>query len=317
MSGIAGQLATSSANTAYVLAASEIFSRQNSDAWGAFTYKVPCDGQSLEVDVAGPSAEVRELIGSQRFSSFREYARRIPVKPYRTDALELPRQRVELDKSGTVEQFLRDYLSANAMFWYKPVVDVLLSNPTCLDGVSLLNDSHPYASGGGTWDNKTTSSLDATTLEAGWVAMSGLKLENGAPAGIRPTHLMVSPKFEREAMDLLGVNRAIPFSNAGVPDAAANVVAAVVMENWLKGRLQLIVEPRMYDGTHDDDWLLMDLSKPSAKPVIAGEAIAPQAVVVTSAESESMIQRDSFQYYVTGNAAIGGFVPHVVYGKLS
>lgn len=317
MSGIAGQLATSSANTAFQLAGQEVFSRLNNDAWGTFTYVVPCNGQALEVDVAGPSAEVRQLIGSQRFTSFREYARRIPVSPYRTDAIELPRQRVDLDRSGTVEQYLRDYLSANAMFWYKPVVDCLLSNPIGIDGVSLLNDSHPYGASSGTWDNKTTDVLSQTSLEAGYSAMTGLRLENGAPANIRPTHLLVGPAYEREALDLTGANRAIPYSNAGAADAAANVVAAVVMENWLKGRLQVIVEPRLADGTHDSDWLLMDLSKPTAKPVIAGQAIAPQAVVVTSAESESMIQRDSYQYYVTGNAAIGGFMPHVIYGRLS
>ncbi|NJK32850.1 MAG: hypothetical protein HC927_10820 [Deltaproteobacteria bacterium] len=212
---------------------------------------------------------------------------------------------------------LRDYLAANANFWYKPVLDSLLSNPLGIDGVSLLNDSHPFGAFGATWDNLTTDALSQTSLEAGWAAMTGLRNEQGGPIGLTPTHLLVGPANEREALDITGAMRGVPYSNAGVADASANVVSAIALENWVRGRLQVIVEPRIANGVNDNAWFLMDLSRPSSRPMIAGQAIAPQAVVVTSPESESMIQRDSYQYYVTGNAAIGGFVPQTIYGRIS
>lgn len=317
MSGIAGGVAVAAFNTAFETAGQAVFSRPESTAWREWVYEAPTDGETLAIGAAGPAPEVRKMTGTQRFTSLRQLAAYISVYPYSTDAVEYTETQIRGDKSGMLARYLADYLaaaSAGGFFW-KPCVDALLSNPIGIDGVSILNDSHPYAYGGGTWDNKVTTTFGQGALETGWVAMTGLRNEQGAPMGIMPTHLVVGPALEREAKDQLGLNRAVPYDTSGAPDASSSVAAAVVLENWLGGRLKLIVEPRFADGTHDNDWLLMDLSKPGVRPVIAGVLSQPEAMVIT--EGSAKRDRDANQYLVRGRAAIGGYMPHCVYGKLS
>lgn len=316
-SPIAGSVATVAANTEFLGMASELFNRRQDTTWSRFTKVVPCDGRALELDAVGPSPVVAKLTGMRTYGSLREYALRTPVAEYAADALELSRVYVEKDKTGAVSRRLADYLSASSNFFEKPVVDYLLSNPLGIDGVSLFNDSHPHAPSAGTWDNKTTSTLSQTSLEAGDVAMRSLRLENGEWAGIRPTALVVSPKWRREAIDLLGSQRMMPVDSSGAPDAASSVVAAVMIENWIGGQLELFVIDRMADGTHDDDWFLLDLSRPDVRPIVVGEAIAPMGVVVDQPSSEPMLQRSSYAYYVQAAAAISGYAPHCIYGRMS
>jgi phage major head subunit gpT-like protein len=305
------------ANTEYLGLASAIFDAKKDMSWTAFSEVVPCPGVALELDAIGPSPAVRLMTGQRRFANFRAYVRSVLVRTYSADAIELSRIVVNGDKSGAVTRRLSDYLARVSNFLEKPVVDKLLSNPVGIDNVSLFNNSHPFGSAGGTWDNLTTDALSANALDAGYIAMRGLKDEFGEPMGIRPTHLVVSPKNERAAFTLIGANRIVPVSSAGVLDAAAAVVAAVSHESYLQGQLQLIVLDRMADGTHDDDWFLMDLSKPGVKPIIVGENRGPQGVVVDDPQSEPVIHRAAYQYYVDADAAISGYCPHVVYGKIT
>jgi phage major head subunit gpT-like protein len=315
MPALTGQLNHVAANTEFEAMANDIFNRKTDSVWTQLAKVVPCPGQYLELDAIGPSPAVAKMLGSRPFSSLRAYAKPTPVVEYSADGLELPRIVVEGDKSGIVRSRLADYLASVADFFEKPVIDLLLSNPVGIDGVSLLNDSHPYGAASGTWDNKTTDALTQTSLEAGIVAMRGLRFENGEPAGFFPTHLVVGPALEREALDLTGADRMIPVSNAGAPDAAASVVAAVTLRNWVGGRLQVFVVDRFANGTNDNDWYLMDLSKPNVRPLAVGQQLAPSGVVVDSPTSDAMVQRAAYQYYVSATAAITGYAPQCIYGK--
>lgn len=317
MPALTGQLGSINVNTEFTTMANDIFNRKTDSPWSVLAKVMPISGSSLELDAIGPSPAVQKMLGSRPFSSLRAYSKPTPAVEYTAEGLELPRSVVEGDKSGMVRGRLADYLAATADFFEKPVIDLLLSNPIGIDGVSLLNDSHPYGAAGGTWDNKVTNALSQTELEAGIVAMRGLRFENGEPAGFFPTHLIVGPANEREALDLVGADRMIPVSNAGAPDAAASVVAAVTLKNWVGGRLSVIVVDRMANGTNDSDWLLCDLSKPNVRPLAVGQLIAPAGVVVDDPQAEAMIQRANYQYYVSACAAITGYAPHCIYGRLS
>lgn len=317
MAALTGALNQINANTEFTSFANDIFNRRPDSAWTAFTKVITISGQSLELDALGPSPAVRKMTGSRRFSSLRAYAKNTPSIDYSADALELGRLLVENDKSGVVSMRLADYLASTADFFEKPVVDLLLSNPVGIDGVSLLNDSHPYGPAGATWDNKTTDALSQSSLEAGLVAMRSLRFENSEPAGFRGSALVVGPALEREAIDLTGSNRIVAVDNAGAPDATAAVVAATTLVNYIGGRVSVIVVDRMANGTNDNDWFLMDLTKPNIRPIVVGEAIAPRGVVVDQPSSEPMLQRNSYAYYVDANAALSGYAPQTIYGKNS
>jgi phage major head subunit gpT-like protein len=313
-SGFAGALSQVGANTDFVTAANEIFNRRPNGAWSMFAKSFPITGKYLELDAIGPSPEVQKMLGSRVFTTLRAYGRNIPVVDYSAPALEIDRITVEGDKSGIVAGRLTDYLSAVSEFFEKPVIDLMLTNPVGLDGVALLSDSHPYGPNGGTWDNLSSDGLTQTSLEAGIVAMRSAKFENGAPQGFFPTHLVVGPGAEREALDLTGADRAIPYSSTGVPDATSSVVGVTTLRNWVGGRLDVIVVDRFADGTNDANWILMDLSKPNVRPIAIGELIAPRGVVDITGDAQT--QRNANVYYVDAAAAIGGYAPYCMYGKL-
>lgn len=317
MTAPVGQLSQVAANTEFLGQASAIFDARPQGMWTQLAETIPLAGQSMELDALGPSPAVRQMTGSRRFANLRAYALRVPAVTYSADAIELPRIMVDNDKSGIVNRRLANYLGMTADFLEKPVIEKLLSNPTGIDQTALFSNSHPYGPGGATWNNITASGLTQTTLEAGFVAMRSYRFENGEPGGFRPTTLVVGPALEREALDLIGDARMLPVDNTGAPDASGSVVAAVMIKNWVGGRLNLMVVDRFADGTHDTDWFLADLSKPGIRPLVVGEARAPQGNVVDQPNSEPVLQRDSYAYFVDAVAAISGYAPQTVYGKMS
>lgn len=312
MSGIANQVAVQAVNTYFSTEVQRLFDPAEPNSFQEYFKELTIDGSTLSLAALGPDPVVREMTGAQVFSAFRAYARSRAVVPFSKDGIAFTATQIMGDKSGMISQRIDQYLAGAKSFWYKPVIDLLVSNPVGIDGVSILNDSHPHAQAGGTWDNKVTTAFSPAAINTGVVAMATLKTEAGMPFGARPTHLMVEPTNERDAKDAIGVLRPVPVDNAGLPNAGASIVAAVGMENWLKGELQLIVEPLLTTTT---DWFLMDLSKPLLKPLCGGILGKPTAII-TTANSQSHMQSDVHQYALRGHAALMGYVPHTIHGRV-
>ncbi len=312
MSGIANSVAIQTANAYFTSQAQQIFASAQSSNWKAYVEEVPTDGSSIVITALGPNPVVREMTSTQRFAAWRAYARMKAVVPYSQDGIALTATQINGDKSGMVARAIDNYLSYAPSFWWKPIVDLLVSNPLGIDGVSILNDSHPFGSGGAVWDNKVTTAFSPAALNTGMIAMRGLLTENGMPFGLTPDTLMVSQTLERDAKDAIGVMRPIPVDSNGVPNAASSVVAAVSQENWLKGELKLIVEPLLTTTT---DWVMMDLTKPGCRPLIGGILDAPTPIITTETSSPYM-QNDTIQYALRGRAALAGYVPQTIYGRI-
>ena len=141
--------------------------------------------------------------------------------------------------------------------------------------------------------------------------MAALRNEAGAPFNIIPTHLMVGPKNYAQAVAIASV-RPLGVSTAGtiVTSGATNAVPGVSYLN-----LQVVLNTRLVGTTNtlEDDWYLMDLSKPGVRPMVVGEAIKPEAKI--QLDGEGMAQHSQYRYWVEGYAAIGAAIPHVIYGR--
>lgn len=311
---IIGGVGQNAANTAYLARGQELFAKPQDGQW-----RLLCDivsgfkGTYVEGGTLGPATVVEELTANRGFENVRAYSRIERVKTFSTRAVEFKRTEVEQDVSGRIAAYLQNYLLANAGFWDKIVIDKLLSNPTGMDGVALLSASHPYGASG-TWDNLDGGALTQSTLKSGIAAIEGLRGENGEPMRLSPTHLIVGPALRRTALDLTGAMRPMAVGTSSSMDSGG--FAAVYAENWIKGQLTVIVEQRFANGTNDNDWVLADLS-PRAKPFIFAEAAAPKAVVVDDPQSEPMVQRSAYQYFIEGDAAILPWAPHGLYGTIT
>lgn len=299
-----------SANTIYQAKGEEIFSRPQEGLFQLFTDEQPLQGQALALELFGVSPSVKELVGSRTWGSLREYLATARVKTFTAGELELPKSAVDGDATGALAKRLTDNLAVGPFFWDKVACDLLLSNPNGIDLVPLISDSHPYGPGGTNWDNKTTDALDATSFAAAMKAMKGLKGENGESLGVKPTHLMVGTALEPKALEITGASRPLFAGTSG--EATSSILAVTTIENVYRGSVIVVVNPRM----SDTDWLLMDLSKAGVRPIAMGVQSPPRAVAVTDPQSEPVVNRSMYRYYMEGAAALAGFVPHVIYGRL-
>ncbi len=84
--------------------------------------------------------------------------------------------------------------------------------------------------GFGLWQKSFASrgDLDADSYEEGRVALLGMKGDYGRPLGIMPTHLVVPPALEKEALELLNAER-----NAAGATNVYRGTATLVVVPWL------------------------------------------------------------------------------------
>jgi hypothetical protein len=312
MSGIANSVAIQAANAYFETQASKIFAAAQSTQFQAYTQQTGINGSMLAIPALGPNPAIREITSTQRFTGLRAYMKTKQVVPYGPDGLAFSATDINGDKSGMVAAAIDNFLSMQQSFFWQPVVALFCTNPICIDGSALFSTTHPYGSGATTWSNKVTTAFSPAALATGVTAMRRLKTENGVPFGLNPTHLQVEPTLERDAKDAIGVMRAVPVDSSGVPNASSSVVAAVLQENWLKGELQLISEPLLTTTT---DWSIMDLSKAGAKPIIAGVLDAPKPIISTE-QSEAYMMSDMIRYTIRARAALSGYIPQTIYGRI-
>lgn len=301
------------ARSSFLALGQEVFATQKNGMHMAYTRVVPCDAEYLEVDALGPNPAVVEQIGNRRWGSVRAYAVRGRVRRYGPDGLEYSILKIKNDKTGLIQQEIAAYGAALSNFYEKPVTDFLISNPTCLDGGALLSTTHSFGSAGGTWSNRGSAALSPSEFATGISTMEGLLFENGEPANYYPNVLMVGPSNRKLAMDLCKAPmRVVPVSASGV-EAYASAVAATAVNNWIFGEITVIVNPRLV-GSCAAYWFLFDTRREVAKPIILGEAIAPQAYAVTDGNSQGMVDRSVARFYAEAWFALVGGAPYSVYG---
>lgn len=315
MSGIAGTINTQGLNTDFVEVGRTLFGdREAFGPWTKWAGELPMDGDELVGFMLGATGAVAEITGDRLWQSFREYARRVPAKKYGPPGIEIEAIKVTNDKSGAIEGRLKAYLASARDGFGKPVNDFYVTNPTCIDGVALINGSHTFDSGGSTWTNDSSTALSAAEMGVIVVAMRGRLDEFGVPLGINPTHLMCSSNLEQIALDITGADRVMGITTAGNPAMAALIGSgAAAMPNWVnqRGRLEVIVNPLMTAGTY----AFMDLSRPDVRPIYYGIAKPFAAYVVDDPQSEPFKERSSYAYYAEGYMALLGGVPQCIYGK--
>ncbi len=314
--GIAGGIRLEAAVSSYLALGAEVFAGGGVSLASIISRRVPCDGEYLEIDSLGAIPAVQEIVGSRRWGNVRAYVNRARVKRYGPDGLTFPILKIVNDRTGLVSIEIANYLRANADFMERPIWDFLITNPTGIDGVSILNDSHPYAYGGGTWDNKTTNALSPSEFATGIEAMEGLRLENGEPAGYYPDTLMVGPSNRKMAIDLCGTDRVVPIAATGL-EAYSSALAAAAKTNWIQETpIKVVVNPR-FVGSYSTNWLLLDTKKEQARPIIVGDAMPPQAIAITDPQSTGMADRSEARFYAEGQSALMGGVPFGIYGLLA
>lgn len=140
------------------------------------------------------------------------------------------------------------------------LVNMLLANPAMgEDGEDLFSAAHGNLANPGT-------ALDVANVSAARLAMRGMKaLDGNTPINARPRFLVVGPELETAAEQLL-----------------ASIYAATVAEaNPFTGKLSLLVEPRITDGS----WYVF--ADPAILPVL-------EYAYLSSAQGPQMASREGW-----------------------
>lgn len=306
--GIANESAIADARTTFETLANSALSSNASPIWQAFARRVTPNGSiAHEVSIPGATPAWKEFTGEREFGGSRIYAKRVAQKTY-DKYLSIPRTTVVYDKSGTVAAMLSDFTRDLDQFFDKFAIETLAENPDGADGVPLISDSHPFAYGGGSWDNKTTDALSFASFNAMRAAMRGLKKENGEPIGLEPRVLLVHPDQEEIALQIAQSDqKPVAVGTSGAINSGG--VGGSAIANIFRGSVDVVVSARWNSG----DWLLMD---PRFPPLIVPVWRDPETVIVDDMTADRRVKNDEFLYGVEADAAFAGLQPWGVGGKI-
>lgn len=314
--GIAGQ------NAAAFAAAQSQYEAIFQDFWNNRNDAFIADQASRDVQTGAKTTVIpiltgfprlREWLGEKHFKDLRAQAVSIEMRKYEK-SIRLDRLDVELDPQNIVDPAINGFLSTNKNDIEDVLVTKLLANTwTGYDGVTLLNDAHPFSNSTG--DNLTTAAFSATTWRAAVRAMALFADEQGNPLRVRPNLVVVGPAQEGIAKDVLASERIVPVSNAGVPDASANVVAAVVFPNYYPGAdAGLIVSPWITGN----QWFAMDTTKVGLRPIlrVLHKELHPE-MLGPGMKTDHEFLADEYLYSVQGDFAHAPGLWQLIYGSVT
>lgn len=267
------------------------------------------DGLTIDISTHGavPAMEQREE--SHQFTGLRVMNIKCNHAHYQA-GVELKRSKVLFDKSGTVGNALRSFQSEVDYFWALLVVGKLNANPVGIDGVTLINDTHPYGANGGTWDNDVDAGLTFDTWDTANIKAGQLHDEWDQPLDIRLDTLAINPAQFRVAKEILGSEvRPIAVATDGTINSAG-VGGSVVFNVYKTESVTLIVTSRITAG----NWFAMDSRY---KPVAYGVWTDPTAHVADDMSGAERMKRDVFQYSVEADASAVGFQPWGLVGYVA
>lgn len=307
---VAGEANVRNARTTFeTLVDGALQQQREQGIWQAFARRYNGgDSIAYQINMPGATPNYEEWVGEKPFGGFRKLSKTIGFKKYHK-SLDLPRESVVYDKTGTTAAAMREFVSNVAYVWDKLVFDSLKANPVGIDGVSLLNDTHPFGASGGTWDNKVTTALSFDAINTGRAFMRSLTDEFGEPLGIEPRVLLVHPDQERTALEIAQADaRPVSVGTAGAINSGG--IGATGLTNVYRGTIDVVVSARWTSG----DWLLVD---PRYSPIGLVVWRDPETVIADDMEGETRMKRDLFLYSVEADAAASGLQPYGVYGKIT
>lgn len=294
------------AETSYRQLFADLYVNKQPGFWQTYAEKITGNSEYVQFNFASNFPQMREWKGDRIEKWVRSHTMTAKLKTFE-NTMTLRRKTVEyLDKNlGIVSSTIRNFMATGAQAYDQECIRELTAasdlGNTCFDGVALISASHPYGSAGATWSNLASgTNYSWTAQDAGRQAMREFTLENGEPAGMNATHLLVGPKLERKAKDANEAkDRIVLLGPTGVEttSSAPGVNTATPFTNVWAGELNVIVDSRITDYT----WRLMDLSKPGVRPIYLYEAKAPSPQIMDQMDNPDVFNRDVFTYGLYGD----------------
>ena len=251
---------------------------------------------------------MREFIDERRPSGMTQNALTIEDKVFES-TIAVDRRAIEDDQLDLIRMRIRDMALRVSAHRQQIVVEALINgfSSNGYDGVSFFGATHPTA--GSTYSNKTTSALSADALAAGISQMMLVPDDQGTPLGVVPDTLVVGPKLQWSALELVESPVVVYKGNGSHTSPSTNY------KNVFQGKLQLVVSPFL-SGAADDYWFLLDTKRPIKGVILQQRSDVPVEFTAldNATGSENAFMRDRFYYGVRGRYNVGFGLWQTAYG---
>lgn len=258
----------------------------------------------------GTVPAMREFVDERVPSGLAQYATSIEDKVFES-TIAVDRKAIEDDQLDLIRLRIRDLATRVITHRQQLVVDALVAGFTLTgyDSVSFFNTAHPLL-GGSTYGNRTTSALDGTALAEAINSMMMVPDDQGLPLGIVPDTLVVGPKNQWAALELVESPVVIYKGNA------SDTSSSTPYKNVFYGKLNVVVSPFL-KGSADDNWFLMDTKRPIKGLILQQRSDVPIefSALESASGSESAFMRDRYLYGVRGRYNVGFGLWQTVYGS--
>jgi phage major head subunit gpT-like protein len=259
----------------------------------------------------GTVPPMREFVDERRPSGLAAYATSIEDKVFES-TIAVERKAIEDDQLDVIKLRIRDLAYRVAAHRQQMIVDALAAgfSATGYDGVSFFNAAHPTVASS-TYGNRTTSALSATSLADAINSMMGVPDDQGTPLGVTPDTLVVGPKLQWDAMELIE-SPVVVYKGSNSQTAGASDY-----KNVFYGKLRLVVTPYL-TGASDDYWFLLDTKRPVRGIILQQRSDVPVefSALDNSGQSESAFMRDQFFYGARARYNVGYGLWQTAYGAI-
>ncbi|MBL8086696.1 MAG: Mu-like prophage major head subunit gpT family protein [Chthonomonas sp.] len=247
----------------------------------------------------GSTPPMREFVDERRPSGLSAYAVSIEDKVFES-TIAVERKAIEDDQIDLIRLRIRDLAYRVAQHRHHMVIQALVSgfDAAGYDGVSLFSGQHPV--GGSTWSNRTSLALSTNALADAINQMMTVPDDQGIPLGIVPDTLVVGPKLQWLASEIVDSPVVVYKGNATDTASATNYL------NAFQGKVKVVVSPYLTGGA-DDYWYLLDTKRPIRAVILQQRSDVPVefAALDASSKSESAFMRDRFLYGVRARYNVG------------
>lgn len=258
----------SAAWTTFLAKHQELMAGPMTGAFNLYCEEIPSDGK-IDVQFLANLPVMREWVGPRQEKEPRHYS--YPANPRPKEAtMPFFRQTISRDRIGIVARAIAQFFDQAKSAYDRTAATARDSNSgtgdTGYDAVAIYSASHPHVNSGAGGSNLGSLSLTHANFTATRASMRGLKLENGDPAGVMPTHMRVGTVLETRAKEILEAKGVIKYTDVDGSETSggSTVQNATYFDNVWQGELQLYVDERI--STSSYYWDLDDLSKGSNRP---------------------------------------------------
>ena len=258
----------------------------------------------------GAIPPMREFVDERRPGAMAAYTTSIEDKTFES-TIAVDRRAIEDDQLELIKLRIRDLAFRVAQHRSQLVVEALAATATTTgyDGVTVLNTAHPVA--GTTYSNRVPDALSGNAIAAGINQMMLVPDDTGTPLGIMPDTLVVGPKLQWSALEL--VESPVVIYKGSTVDTSP----PTNYKNIFQGRLQVVVSPFL-TGNSDDYWFLLDTKRPMKSVILQQRSDVPVEFVAldSGSGSESAFMRDRYYYGARARYNVGYGLWQTVYGGI-